>query len=256
LFQLPRPARRLKKGDFMPHGKTFFPVAGPAYDVFFKNICGYTDAKCSPAPQGAPQWPHIPAPEREALHAAYDAWYAAYLPTLKPHTPAGTAARNAAYRRSKKVLSRFIHVWFRGFPEIVTEEDLRNMGIPPISGGRAPVPPPRHQVEADLVFPGIHLVELRKIRPAASLDRPDPRGGCGVRIYYGLSGPATGQYPFRLDKPLTTGRTLPYSVFTHKRKERFDFDGESGNTVYFCLRYENSKGQAGPFGPVLSAVIP
>jgi hypothetical protein len=28
------------------------------------------------------------------------------------------------------------------------------------------------------------------------------------------------------------------------------------NTVYFCLRYENSKGEAGPFGPVLSAVIP
>jgi hypothetical protein len=25
---------------------------------------------------------------------------------------------------------------------------------------------------------------------------------------------------------------------TRKQKERFDFDGESGNTVYFRLRYE------------------
>jgi hypothetical protein len=26
--------------------------------------------------------------------------------------------------------------------------------------------------------------------------------------------------------------------------------------VYFCLRYENPKGQTGPFGPILKAVIP
>jgi hypothetical protein len=240
----------------MAHGTTFIPVAGPAYDTFFKNIRDYVNAKCAPAPPDAPQWSHIPAAEREALNAAYTDWSAAYLPTLKPHTPAETAARNAAYKRSKKVLSRFIQVWFRGFPETVTEEDLRNMEIPPVSGGRAPIPPPEIQVEADLVFPGIHMVELRKIRAVANLERPDPRSDYGVRIYYGFSGSPSDQYPFRLDKPLKTGKVLPYSVFTRRQKERFDFDGESGNTVYFCLRYENSKGQAGPFGPVLQAVIP
>jgi hypothetical protein len=39
----------------------------------------------------------------------------------------------------------------------------------------------------------------------------------------------------------------------------FDFDGESGKTVYFCLCYENQKGGKkgqGPFGPRLHAVIP
>jgi hypothetical protein len=49
---------------------------------------------------------------------------------------------------------------------------------------------------------------------------------------------------------------LPYSVFTKKKKKRFDFEGESGNTVYFCLRYENGKGDVGPFGPILQAGIP
>jgi hypothetical protein len=106
LFHLPQPSRRVKKGDFMPHTKSFIPGAGPAYDTFFKNICDYVNGHCaSPS--------------------------AAYLPTLKLHTPAETAARNAAYRRSKKVLGRFVQIWFRGFPEIVTEEDLLNMGIPP-----------------------------------------------------------------------------------------------------------------------------
>jgi hypothetical protein len=44
-----------------------------------------------------------------------------------------------------------------------------------------------------------------------------------------------------------------------QKKERFNFDGESGNRVYFCLQYENTKGREegqGPFGPILPAIIP
>ena len=29
-----------------------------------------------------------------------------------------------------------------------------------------------------------------------------------------------------------------------------------GQTVYFCIRYENSKGKAGPWGPIFQAIIP
>jgi hypothetical protein len=35
-----------------------------------------------------------------------------------------TAARDAAYKGPRKVLSRFIQVWFRGFPVVVAEADL------------------------------------------------------------------------------------------------------------------------------------
>jgi len=42
-----------------------------------------------------------------------------------------------------------------------------------------------------------------------------------------------------------------------RRKELFIFPAEdSGKTAYFSIRYKNSKGQAGPWGPVFSAVIP
>jgi hypothetical protein len=99
-------------------------------------------------------------------------------------------------------------------------------------------------------------VELAKIRPVGSFGFPDARSDYGVRIYYGFSGPASEKYKFRLAGEPKTGSDLPYSVFTRRKKERFDFDGESGNTVYFCLRYENPRGQAGPFGPMLSAVVP
>ena len=56
--------------------------------------------------------------------------------------------------------------------------------------------------------------------------------------------------------PPVTGDDLPHSVFTRKKKRVFNFEGCSGMTVYFCLRYENEKGEAGPYGPIFSAVIP
>jgi hypothetical protein len=85
---------------------------------------------------------------------------------------------------------------------------------------------------------------------------PDLRSDYGVRIYYGLSGEPTETHRFRVTGTPKTGKDLPESLFTRRKKERFDFDGESGKTVYFCLRYENPAGKAGSFGPILSAVIP
>jgi hypothetical protein len=85
---------------------------------------------------------------------------------------------------------------------------------------------------------------------------PEPRGGCGARTYYGLSGPASDKHKLRLAAEPGTGADLPCSVFTRRKRERFDFDGEGGNTVCFCLRRENGKGAAGPCGPMLKAVIP
>ena len=170
-----------------------------------------------------------------------------------------TAGLTAECQESFKALEakmRFFRDRYFKMPPL-TVGDLAALGLhsrkPP-----SPIPRPENQAEADLTFPGIHLVELRNIRPVAG-DPPDPRSDYGVRIYYGLSGTPSEKYRFREAEAPATGRALPYSIFTRRKKERFDFDGESGRTVYFCLRYENPKGGEegqGPFGPILSAVIP
>jgi hypothetical protein len=74
-----------------------------------------------------------------------------------------------------------------------------------------------------------------------------PPGGATVEA-------ATGEKR-ELMRPPVSGKELPHSRWTRRRKERFSFDGDSGKTVYFCIRYENSKGEAGEFGPIFSAVI-
>jgi hypothetical protein len=140
----------------------------------------------------------------------------------------------------------------------LTLADLVRLGLhlptPP-----SPIPRPEAQVEADMTFPGVHLVELVNIRPVGTAVIPNSRSEHGVRIYFGLSGPPNGEYRFRLEAPPEKGSDLPYSRFTRRRRERFDFEGESGSRIWFCLRYENAKGRKdgeGPFGPFLSAIIP
>jgi hypothetical protein len=98
------------------------------------------------------------------------------------------------------------------------------------------------------------------IRKLLSLEADPDRPNYGVRIYYGILGDPVAGDKFRLTRPPLSGDDLPHSVFTKRRKYRFDFSEEDrGKTVYFCLRYENSKGGKegeGPWGPIISAIIP
>jgi hypothetical protein len=67
---------------------------------------------------------------------------------------------------------------------------------------------------------------------------------------------ATGSKRELMKTPIA-GEELPFSRFTKRKRERFDFDGgDSGKTAYFCIRLENAKGEAGPWGALFSAVIP
>ena len=114
---------------------------------------------------------------------------------------------------------------------------------------------PTAQPEADLTFPGVHLVELKNIRPAGGA-QPGDGSDCGVRVYFGLSGEPSTKHKFRLTEPPTSGHDLPYSEWASTKKLLLDLDGESGNTIWICLQYETKRGKPGPFGPVLKAVIP
>jgi hypothetical protein len=170
-------------------------------------------------------------------------------------TPVVTARCRTAFKaledRMRDIKKRYF------FVPPLTDADLVSLKLKPESPP-AEIPAPTAQPAADLVFPGLHLVELTHIRPIGGVP-PDPRADYGVRIFWGLAGEPTEADKFRVAGEPKKGSDLPHSVFTRRKKERFDFDGESGTRVYFCLRYENSKGGKegeGPFGPILSAVIP
>ena len=115
------------------------------------------------------------------------------------------------------------------------------MAIPNKDTTPTPIPPPVDQAEADIGYPGIHLIEL-KIRAIPASASGAIKSDYGVRIYYGVLGDPTALDKFRLATAPASGDDLPHSVFTRKAKHRFDFPEEDrGKTVFLCLRYENSK---------------
>jgi len=162
-------------------------------------------------------------------------------------------AKNAAKKKFEKALRDFI----QGFlmrNTLVTEEDRRTMQIPVLDTTPTVVPPPVTQPDGALAFPGIGLIEMRNIRPIA--EKPDARAGYGVRIYYGILGEPTQTDKFRLASRPKTGQDLPHSVFTRKNRYLFDFTLDRHKEAFFCMRYENSKGDPGPWGKMYSASIP
>ena len=137
----------------------------------------------------------------------------------------------------------------------LADADFASLGLSPPDAVPGHTPVPTAKVEADLDFPGPHLVELKNIR-ATEGDAPDAHSDYGVRMFWGLTGDPTETDKFRITEPPQSGSDLPHSKFTRRKKELFGFDGESGHTVYFCLRFENPAGKAGPLGPMLSAIVP
>ena len=142
------------------------------------------------------------------------------------------------------------------------DADYISLGLKPRDTKPTPIPPPTAQAEADVTYPAAHTLELH-LRPVADTAPDAHRSNYGFRVYYGILPPGGATLeaaagPRRdLLKPPTSGDELPYSRFTRRTRERLDFaQEESGKTVYFCVRYENAKGEPGPWGPIFSAVIP
>jgi hypothetical protein len=90
----------------------------------------------------------------------------------------------------------------------------------------------------------------------------NPASDYGYALYSGIMPPGgatleeAASKKHYLMEPPKDGEGLTH-IFTCRRKEQLVFDAEdAGKTVYLCARYENQKGKAGNWGPVVSAVIP
>jgi hypothetical protein len=174
-------------------------------------------------------------------------------------TPAITAHCKAAFEALTAKMRFFKSHYFLSPP--LTEENLVSLGLKP-QNPPTPIPAPKTQAEADISRPGVHLLELH-LRPVSSSVSDPHRSDYGYRVYYGImpQGGASVEVAASMKRELmqvpVSGTELPFSKFTRRKKELFDFAQEdSGKTAYFCVCYENAKGDSGPWGPIFSAVIP
>jgi hypothetical protein len=238
----------------MAHRDDWIPSVESEFNAFFKKYCQEVYKNTTGQ---SPVWPHIPSAAITELTGAYAAWYTAWIKLNGPHTSADVLAKDEAEKAGKTTLREFNREFILN-SRFVTDAQRKETGCPVHDTTPTPVPRPKDQPEADITYPGKHLIELDHIRSVTG-GTDDPRADWGVRIHYGILDPANPGGRHRIASPPATGEDLPHSVFTHKKKHRFDFDGDSGKTVYFSLKYENEKGGEegeGPFGPIFSAIIP
>ncbi|MDR2115352.1 MAG: hypothetical protein LBP87_03115 [Planctomycetaceae bacterium] len=209
-----------------------------------------------------PPW-GIPAAEVEELQSLTET-AEELLETAKSseRTEVITAECKAAFEALTAKMRSIKNHYFLSPP--LTDVDFISLQLKPKNSTHSPVPPPTDQAEADISRPGEHLIMLHLRAVAAPSREPDPhRSDYGFRIYWGImpAGGATVENATGTKRELVkipvSGEELPHSKFTRRKKELLDFPQEDrGKTIYFCIRYENAKGEAGPWGPLFSTIIP
>jgi hypothetical protein len=174
-------------------------------------------------------------------------------------TPAATALCKERFKRMIEKMRYDKNHFFLSPP--LTPSEIVSLGLKPHDTNPSPIPPPKGFAEADISYPGVGTLELH-CRPVAGQPPLDERSDYGYRVYYGVmpvggasAEDATGTKR-ELVKAPQTGADLPHSQWVRRKRERFSFPGDSGKTVWIAIRYENSKGQSGPWGPLTSAIIP
>jgi hypothetical protein len=121
------------------------------------------------------------------------------------------------------------------------------MGLPIPDRTRTTVGDPVGMVTATFKYPNECAVEMLLAHMPGSPF--DPRANYGQKIRHAV-------IPYGAPIPDNVSQ-LTESRFTRRKKELFTFAKEDrGKTACFCIRYENSKGKAGQWGPIISAVIP
>ena len=129
----------------------------------------------------------------------------------------------------------------------LTNADLIRLGLKPKDTIPTTISVPKVRAVGKIVLKGSGSLELL-IAPEMEISE-DKRAYYGCKIAYAV---------MNADAPAPQSeKELTESMFTRRKKEAFIFQPQDATKkIYFSLRYENSKGQPGPWCPIFSAVIP
>jgi hypothetical protein len=158
-------------------------------------------------------------------------------------TPVATAQCKEAFDALTAFMRDFKRRYFLSPP--LLDSDYISLGLKPHDPTPTPrgVPTAQETVETYLVGrpePGLRLIYID--------GSPSDPANKGYRIWYSVIAPG--------ETPLASPNELRNSFYTKRKKDVIEFDfGDSGKTAYFAVQIEN-EGKKGPWGPLVSALIP
>jgi hypothetical protein len=158
-------------------------------------------------------------------------------------TPVATAKCKEAFDALIAGMRDFKKRYFLTPP--LLDSDYISLGLKPHDTTPTTSGTPTAQVTVETYLTGRHELGVKIIYVTGSATDPANKG---YRIWYAVVAPG--------ETPPTSPDDLRKSFFTKRKKDVIEFDfGDSGKTAYFAVQIEN-EGKKGPWGPLVSALIP
>lgn len=159
-------------------------------------------------------------------------------------TAADVTAKDDARYDYEKVIRPFVAQWLSNNSK-VTDSDRTRMGLTVKSGTRTPAPAPTTCPVGIIDFSVRQQHTIRYYDEASAHSNAKPDGVHGCEIYMKVDGDA-----LKDASELTYVATCTAAPYTVK------FDGaKAGKTVYYWLRWVNTRGECGPWSSTMSAMI-
>jgi hypothetical protein len=162
-------------------------------------------------------------------------------------TPMSIQGKNDAKDVLEKHTRKVVRSYLINNP-ILTHEDFRMLGLPIHKTTHTPVPQPLDKVDFTIEpkFGSRLLVHYHAHEDDADKRNARPYGVHGVEIAWAI-----------LDTPPTAYEELVHSTFDTRPPYTFQFNlTDAGKRFYCCLRWENTRGEKGPWSEIQSAIIP
>jgi hypothetical protein len=188
----------------------------------------------------------IPQQAYDALLPLQAGWDVHYAAAKNPNdrTRAQVTAKNEAGKTYKSALRIFIKAYLTYNPKI-SDDEREVLGLPVHKKGRTPAPVPK-----GYPFFRIDSSVIRRLTvyffDDANERRMKPEGVHGAEIRWDFS-----------DVPVVEPEKLIRSGFDTASPYTIEFSGEDrGRMVYIALRWENTRGEKGPWSEIINAIVP
>lgn len=189
----------------------------------------------------------IPAGELEKILPKLNDFIAALSKLNAPggHTPENTQAKNDARHALTPVLSKFIQRYIY-MNDAVTRADLLHIGLPLHDTTSTVHPAPVSQLMLEVMIVNSRHTVTAIDMVSKSSRRPADAYGCKFACKV-----------CKVGEPAPTNpNDFGNTVFTRKTSAVYDHpEVEEGSVAYYAGRYENAKGEAGPWSKIARVII-
>jgi hypothetical protein len=189
----------------------------------------------------------IPPALYELLQAQCNAFKAALDVIENPDKKTNVAirAKNTARKELEKTVRQAVKQYMAPNPTL-TDAEREKLGLPVYKTTRTPAPVATTFPDFDIDTSMIRRVSIHFYDQGKKKTKAKPEGQHGAEIRYAI-----------LDEPPTKVANLNNSNFDTHTPFTFEFEeDERGKKLYLALRWENTRGEKGPWSRIEEAIIP